>query len=354
MRKFILIIVMFFFLLNGNIFSQVMGGGDIVLDYDSNVFRDHYSDWDWIMRSYWFLGFGNEKISFLYSGNYNIFGYFNQLNYHFHSLELNGNKKLGKRNSFNFNIKSELRLNKSEYEYYNEAYNTGEFELKIYPQKDILIKAVGGITYLKYLTHAEYEHLRGNFKLQLNKFFPVGLTFRLEGEYSRANFFRGGTLEVPEFSNQVVGKIRLAKSLTELSGIFMEFEYWKNEVGDESYLAPDPLFEEFWDYYSYSMQLVRSQYKAYLPYGFSLQIEARYFSRNFSELEARDLEGNSKQVPRKDKELLTGVVLKKLLNKPDSASFRLVLSALYNIMYSNDDLYDFSRYVLSCGLNVRF
>ena len=210
------------------------------------------------------------------------------------------------------------------------------------------------MTYLKYLTHAEYEHLRGNLKLQFNKFFPIGLTFRLEGEYRGANFFRGGTLEVPVFSNQVAGRIRLAKSLTDLSGIFMEFEYWKNEVGDESYLAPNPLFEEFWDYYSYSIHLVRSQYRAFLPHGFFLQIEARYFYRDFSKLEARDLEGNSKLELRIDKELLAGVVLKKLLNKSKSASFRLVLSALYNRMYSNDDLYDFSRYVLSGGLNVRF
>ena len=374
--------------------------------YDNNAFRNYAGLSDNISQfsGYFAKDFSSEKWQsrLYYRGSYSLFAQYDARNYHYHQLGGAFSRVLSDGgNTLNLGINSSLRVNGTIYDYYNFQ------DASVYGNVKIVINSASNAN-LGYRLHGRrYSNLpdlnysEHYFFARYIGFFQTRTTLMVESNYGLKIYqshitgtqpvqedgqgfegygtHRGGMghfgntgsmgdnshMSEIESNNtnpgvgQWIGQFRLAQSLTNATGLRVEFTLRRNPGGEIRYLAgqvsgyisEDELFDDHYGYESEELGTTLTQIfsgKVTLK----ASIDTRW--KDYVKRNALDLNGDPvhDQSLRKDREVQFWFSLGKSFSMPGGKSISLMGEFYWIDNRSNDLYYNYQVSLISLGAGM--
>jgi hypothetical protein len=320
---FIIIIVL---TLAGNLAAQLSVDFSVSSYSDDNIYSSPYPQQDLLSDYSIYLGYNPDKtnINYYYDGGYTQYNETAVRNYWIHELGINYYNPFGKKEQNTFYLGGYWlkRLDTEENQYYDYSQLYGYANLS-YSFDTMFLKTGYNFRYRSYdylpdlTNYRHYLFVQGNksFKtrtsvileadlgyksyagVEIFDYYPGGGTRPPGGghgpgggmlsvesvESSQADYYTSTTTAIPSMG-QVVFLARVAQSLTEKMGIYIQYRLQRSLTPNTDYKNLDTKFvdeELFDDPFSYESDSYSSQLSWLLPWQMKLEAGGLYSSKNY-------------------------------------------------------------------------
>lgn len=356
--------------LSGTLFAQVKGSIGLNGEYDSNAYNDSYGGGTMVGTAFLDLTTDIDiKLAGMilgadYFGSYSAYLSYLGINQNNHLLKMILWRGLGKDGFIGLGGAYGFQLNAAD----RSAYDTNNFkvigEAKIYITQPVLLKADGAIGRYQYKNLSKYDFDQAIANLSLNLFLPTRTGLAVLAGYKKYDFSPLPT------DSQVPGNIinlspgcRASQGFGSNVGLSLEYSYLINQVTTtNSYYMPDTLLNEVNEYFDYSGGRVEAKITLKLEPAGKLALWSNYTSRSYTQLNAYSLPAadNASILTRQnlgaarlDRETVAGidytVPLSEAVNGVD-----LGVGVNYINNSSNDELYNYKKFLTYAGFNYNF
>lgn len=314
--------------------------------YVDNVFQTSNPDSDYVTLLYIDLDYAIEQnTSITYNSNANLFYRYKDLHNQAHHLSLEHEKSLLQyKGNLYFGAGLGLRDNQELYSYYDHFIAGSYVGVKY----NFAESAYGQIEYqigLKsYSEYPIYNSLENYGYLQLSKSFQTTrTTIQTRIDLGRRNYTSS-----KNHISQVTGSIRIAQSLTDLTGLQIKYsQHHASSFPFEDSFIQDYYTSEFEDDYNYSGREVSLTLKCITVWNLLLKGSLIRKSKLFN-IPYLQIDGQA----RKDNNTDILLEVEKSFSSPNGIS--LHLEFLHRKNNSNDQYYDSSTSMFSAGMRVAF
>lgn len=306
-------IITLVFILANLIFAQFSKDIEISTSWDDNLYRSPEPVEDLLTDLSIRLAYKPDDSQMNYYYNGNMFLYQNNLlrNFSLHSVGFNYINPFGDDDKHNFYLGADgtLRLNGSEYSYYdyNQIYAYSNFHLDF---DGLFLRSGYNFRYRSYSNLPDLTNYRHYLFLQVNKSFATRTTIILEADLGYKSFGgldifttensgwgrgRGrwsetysessssGAYEAPGLG-QAVLLARVSQSLHEKVGLYVQYRRQFSLTSETGFVNADSYYQDeeiFDDPFSYESETYSSQFTWMLPWSMKLQVGGALVSKNY-------------------------------------------------------------------------
>lgn len=341
--------------------------------YTSNAFAnfntlpDYYTNinaslnHDWIKESNGFRWY--------YDGSLDLFKKYSNRNYHNHKTGISYYNYFGEKgHRLNSGFFIGKRFHSEDYAWYQILQYNSYVNFK-FILRDQTFGYMGlNLLWRDYENLDVFSHYQTLMFLRISQFFPSGTTLIAEANLLTKSYNSTGSTseidELPEIftlgqgnSQQFVGKIKTAQSLSSTTGISLLFLLRKNLKTSVRYLgtttglyySDEELFD---DVFGYSSEEFTATLKKRFHNKIEISMGAYYKLKHYENRLALDLEGYAfkDERLRSDNKLVPWLSLKKSFKLNSLRPITLSLNWSYINNKSNDPYYDYSSSFMSVGL----
>ncbi len=371
--------------------------------YDQNIFRNYMELPDWVNQSMIRLDrqfdFRAAHFRASYSGDVSFFQTYHDRRFHTHKANIESFFPLSDNYLLNTGSEFKIRLNKTEYDYFDSNQWLIYSQLRIQHWQTNPIQFEFQVRSKDFKNLDEFSHRESLGSIRVKHFFPTKTTIIGQLAYSSKNYLNDQTIEefviikkdtiiqrgngrgrgplipktlvdssviahnmsIPE-TRQWVMSLKFAQSIFPKTGISLQYARRFNPTqntrylqGQEySYTKDDELYDDPYSYGSHELQFVLTQI---LPWKSQLKMFAEFYDKNYTY--ALDLLTNKDQTEtspnRSDQQSIFGLYMSKKIGMSRfTQNIECYLSTYYLLNQSNDPYFDFDSYSMSGGIEITF
>lgn len=362
----------------GLVFGQLEFSIDTQSGYASNAFAnynmlpDYYTTVNATVNNDWLSD--SNGLRWYYRGSLDAFQKYTNRTYQTHTTGINLYQNFDDYgNRVNAGFEMSKRIHSEDYEWYEMAqydlFVNGKFILA-----DQLYGYLGlNVRWREYSLLDAFSHNQTVLFARISSFFDTGTTMIFEADILTKSYYPANETSnienLPEIvtvgdgnSQQFVGLIKAAQSLTPTTGLSLQFLLRRNLMSSVRYLGTTTGYyysdeELFDDVYGYNSEEFSASIKKHLPWKLRLSLGSDLRLKNYDKRLALDLEGNAfaDERLRKDDKWAHWLSLSKslkLANNMSPLSISLNWSFINN--KSNDPYYDYQSSYFTIGLSQDF
>ncbi len=365
------------------VWAQVSKEVNITSYVDDNVFRSPEPTSDVLSDVGISLGFRpqDSNLQFSYSSDFYLYNKLNERNFSLHTFGLHTFAQFGEQKQHTFYIGSDLdlRLNSSDYNYYDygQLYFYASVLLNM---RTYILKSGYNFRYRGYSNLSELSNTRHYLFVQFNKSLPSRTTFIVEADYGYKGFadeqtqtFQGGrgrrytsytytttNSTIPSLSH-IILLARVAQSLHPKVGAFVQYKKQISLTDQTDYQNSDYYYQDeelFDDPFSYEMDRFTAQLTWLLPGRTSLKLSGNYFDKTYiseqAYVSAADTIASGGIRQDSGHNLFISLEKTFYFNKSWAKALTVTLYYNYLINESNSYWYDYKNSVFSASMNLKF
>jgi hypothetical protein len=316
--------------------------------YIDNLFQTSTPDSDYITLMNLDASFDlSPNTSAIYNVDVNLFNEYSDLHNQTHYLSINHKKALfDEQGILYFGGRMGLRDNTSEYAYNNYRSAGAYSNLKYYLTQTAYAQAEYRIKYENHQNYQNYTSFENYGSVQINKSFSTKTTLQARFEAGRRDYVN---FDDNRNVNQVTGFVKVAQSLTDLTGLQLQYR-WHNAPKSFPYPVNDYYrMEDPDDEYTYSGTLWQLILKHYAQWNIMLKgtlgRDKRLYNTSINDKQGRNDTSNIVSLEI-EKRILSGNSLLR--------NTSLHLQFLHKTTKSNDPYYQSSTNIFSMGTGISF
>jgi hypothetical protein len=356
--------------LSGTLFAQIKGDIGVSGEYDSNAYNDFYGSSSMVGTAFLDLTTDIDlKLAGMilgadYSGSHSAYLSYLGISQNDHFLKMILWRGLGKDGFAGLGATYGFQLNAAD----RSAYDTNNFkiigETKLYLSRPVLLKMDGALGRYQYKNLSRYNFDQSIANLSLNLFLPTRTGLAVLAGYKKYDFSPLPTdSQVPANITNLSPGCRASQGFGSNIGLSLEYSYLTNKVATvNSYYMPDTLLNEVNEYFDYSGSRVGAKITIKLEPAGKLALWSNYTSRSYAQLNAYSLPAADNAsiltrqnlgVARLDRETVLGIdYTAPLSGGANSVDLRAGVYYLTNS--SNDELYNYKKFLTYAGINYNF
>jgi len=303
-------IILFILIYSCSAYSQFSKNIEISSYLDDNLYRSPFPVSDLFTNIDLSLAYRPEgsNLNFSYTGGFFLYQETKERNFSMHGLGISYFKSFGAEgeHTYYFGLDGLLRRDNEEFNYYdyNQAYIYANIRFDL---NYLFLKTGYNFRYRNYSNLPDLTNNRHYGYIQLNKSFESRTTIILETDIGQKSFAgqefysssSGGgrghgmiststmsttlTTNIPSLSH-VIFLARMAQSLHDKLGLFIQFRKQTSLTGQTSFVNSDGYYQDeelFDDPFSYESEGISSQATWMLPWSMKIQLGGTLISKNY-------------------------------------------------------------------------
>jgi|GEM_PF-1073388 len=374
--------LMFFFAIHHLLIAQGFFNSDISAMYDNNIDNNYLQITDKITSGLIDIGYlwRKEKyeISTSYTGSINYYTKLTDRTNYSHQFQIDYIQSLDEEGSTNLDASAGIssRIDREVYVLYDHTIFHGNINLEHYLSDATIFESNYYFQLVRFKNLSDFNHTEHNLGIQFSLSFETKTSLILKADYGMKIYASENSTTTSSGNNgygqgqgnahlttniqtsspsvsQISGLVRIGQSILENTGISFAAQYQTNLKKESRYFAssygPIPDDVIFDDHYGYNGLLISLMLTQVLPFNSRVRIIFSRQNREYSSLQAYDLDWNLVSNKRNDKRTVYSFQFRKNF---DSIGLSIMATYDYIVNSSNDLFYDYVNNAMMIKLSV--